>query len=242
MKNRRHTVRHHIAIDRSFWLWAVGGTVMACAVGALYAVYLQQSGKWAAGLHWEVVLLEHLHVSLPPVLDWFLLALPWLGTNITILPGVLIAAWLLWKRGRRDLIVAIVVGAVGNHLVGTFLKYAFDRPRPALWPARGEFTGPSYPSGHAMMVTSVLFVFAYLLRRERGWRWPYVVCTVFALITSYSRLYLGVHWPTDVIGGAIIGAVWLSAMLRAMDAHADELFEIEHRVPQPGDAAHPPNR
>jgi membrane-associated phospholipid phosphatase len=75
-----------------------------------------------------------------------------------------------------------------------------------------------------MMATSLLFVAAYLIRRELDWRWPYGVCLAFALVTSYSRLYLGVHWPTDVLGGAIIGAVWLAAMLLAMDAHADEVF------------------
>ena len=205
----------------------------------MYATYLQQTGEWATGLSWEVRLLQHLHTTLPKPLDWTLLFLPWLGTNITILPTVAIASWLLWKRGRKDLVTAIIVAAVGNHLVGTFLKYAYARPRPTLWPGRGEFTGPSYPSGHAMMVTSVLFVFAYLLRRERGWRWPYYVCVVFSILTAYSRLYLGVHWPTDVIGGVIIGTVWLSAMLRAMDAHTDEVLDVRATRSATGDGRRP---
>jgi membrane-associated phospholipid phosphatase len=220
---------HHIDIDRSFWLWAVGGALAACAVGAMYAHLLQRTGEWDVGLPWEVELMRHIHRTLPQPIDWMLLGLPWLGTNITILPAIAIGCWQFRKRGRNDLIAAVVVAAVGNFLVGFFLKFAFDRPRPALWPARGEFTGPSYPSGHAMMATSLLFVTAYLLRRERGWEWPYFVFLAFALVTSYSRLYLGVHWPTDVLGGAIIGTVWLAAMLRAMDAHSDEVFEFERR-------------
>jgi undecaprenyl-diphosphatase len=222
---------HHIRIDRSFWTWALGGAVGASAVGALYAWYLQRTGEWTQGLTWEVALLHQIHTQLPRLLDWCVLILPWLGTNITIIPGVLIASVMLWKRGRKDLVTVLLVATIGNHAVGTVLKYVFDRPRPGLWPARGEFTGPSYPSGHAMMTVSVLFVFAYLLRRERGWRWPFWACVAFTILTAYSRLYLGVHWPTDILGGAIIGAVWLSAMLRAMDAHADELFEIGHPVP-----------
>lgn len=220
---------HHIDIDRNFWFWAIAGAIGACIVGALYAEMLRRTGEWKSGLGWEVGLMHQLHTTWARPIDWTLEFIPWLGTNLTIIPAMVFAGWHLHDRGRRDLIVVLVVAALGNLAVGFFLKFAFDRPRPNLWPARGEFSGPSYPSGHTMMATSLLFVAAYLVRRELHWRWPYVVCVLFALVTSYSRLYLGVHWPTDVLGGAIIGAVWLAAMLRAMDAHADEVFELEDR-------------
>jgi membrane-associated phospholipid phosphatase len=48
-----------------------------------------------------------------------------------------------------------------------------------------------------------------MLLRERGWRWPFVAATLMLAIVLYSRLYLGVHWPTDVIGGIVLGVVWL---------------------------------
>lgn len=220
---------HRIDIDRAFWLWAIVGAVAACGVGALYAYHLQRTGEWTSGLAWEVEILRDLHAHWPAPIDAALVFIPWLGTNLTILPAIAVTAWHLRRRGRQDLIISLIVAGVGNFAVGFFLKFAFDRPRPGLWPPRGEFSGSSYPSGHTMMATSLMFVCAYLLRRERGWLWPYFVCIAFALVTSYSRLYLGVHWPTDVLGGAIIGAVWFASMLRAMDAHADEVFEFERR-------------
>jgi undecaprenyl-diphosphatase len=55
----------------------------------------------------------------------------------------------------------------------------------------------------------VLFTIAIMLHRERGWKWPYVVIGLIAIGSAYSRVYLAVHWPTDVIGGLIVGAVWL---------------------------------
>jgi membrane-associated phospholipid phosphatase len=50
-----------------------------------------------------------------------------------------------------------------------------------------------------------------MLYRERRWRWPFAVAAVLLMVITYSRVYLGVHWPTDVLGGLLIGAVWLLA-------------------------------
>src|SRR3954471_10164189 len=219
-----------VEIGRSFWLWAIGGALVTMLVGVVYAYHLQRTYGWSHGVPWEVALLQDVHTTLPTVVDRLLLVLPWFGTNITILPGVAIASYFLAKRRRSDLITVLLVSAVGNYVIAFFLKYALNRPRPTLFTARGEYTGPSYPSGHAMLATSVLFVVAYLLRRERGWRWPYLVVFTFGLVTVYSRLYLGVHWRTDVFAGAVLGLLWLTAMLRAMDARRDELVTFGRRV------------
>jgi undecaprenyl-diphosphatase len=228
---RRATPRRpRVEIDRPFWLWVTGGAIATILVGFIYAHYIKQTYGWLHGYPWEIALLRDAHTPLPTLLDRVLLVIPWFGTNITILPGVAIASYLLARRGRRDLLTVLVVAAAGNYFIAFLLKYALNRPRPSLFTARGEYTGPSYPSGHAMLATSVLFVVAYLLRRERDWRWPYVAVFVFGLVTIYSRLYLGVHWPTDVLAGSILGLLWLSVMLRAMDAQRDELITLGRRV------------
>ena len=208
----------------------IGGAIGTVVVGIIYAHYLQRTYGWTHGYAWEIALLRDVHIHLPPFFDALLLVIPWFGTNITILPAVAIASYVLTKRNRPDLRTVLIVAAVGNYVIAFVLKYALQRPRPAVVTPRGEYTGPSYPSGHAMLATSVLFVVAYLLRRERDWRWPYTVVFLFGLVTVYSRLYLGVHWPTDVIAGAVLGVLWLTVMLRAMDAHREELWNFGRRV------------
>jgi undecaprenyl-diphosphatase len=228
---RRKTLRPpRVRTGRAFWFWAIVGAAATIFVGLVYAHYLKRTYGWSHGHPWEIALLRDMHAQLPRVLDEIILVFPWFGTNLTILPGVAIASYNLVKRGRRDLAIVLVVAAAGNYAIAFFLKYALDRPRPTVIPARGEYTGPSYPSGHAMLATSVLFVVAYLLRRERGWRWPYYVVFTFGLFTVYSRLYLGVHWPTDVLSGGVLGVLWLIAMLRAMDARREELMPFGRRV------------
>ena len=199
--------------------WVVGGYLAAVLVGVGYGLWLQGGGDWAAGLPWERRLMPRLHTTLPALLDQALLVLPWFGTNITLLPLILLAAlWLVRRRGRADLALHLLVVQVGSWTLNPLLKSVFGRPRPELWEPRGQHAFSAYPSGHAIASISVLFTIAVLLHRERGWRWPFWVVGAFVGMSLYSRLYLGVHWPTDVIAGAAVGVIWLFATLRAFPA------------------------
>lgn len=150
--------------------------------------------------------------TVPTSFDWVMLGLPWLGTNLTLLP--LIAAFSLWAwlaKARPDIALHLMVTTLGGLAMNAALKDLFSRPRPELWQHRGQYQWSSYPSGHAIVCVAVYFTIALMLYRERHWRWPFAAASVLLVVILYSRLYLGVHWPTDVLGGLVIGAVWLFA-------------------------------
>ena len=196
--------------------WCLGGYFLALASGITFAIALQNAGTWHDGLAWELDVLKAVNAfRMPLLVDWLLLVLPWFGTNITLLPIVLVAATLLWRRGRPNLALHLLVVQVGAFTMNPLLKGFFDRPRPELWEMRGQYAWASYPSGHAIASVASLFTIAILLRRELGWGWPFPAAIALLVLTAYSRLYLGVHWPTDVIGGLIMGAIWLAATLIA---------------------------
>ena len=201
--------------DRRRWLWAGGGFAASLLFGALYAMALQMEGHWDVGLPWELALMRRVDPTLPRWLDTLMLTIPWAATNITVAPFTYAACVWLWRKGRHDLAVHLAVVQTGSFALNFATKFLFDRARPELWEKRGQFSWASYPSGHAITTVAVLFTVAYMLERDRCWRWPYAVITAVALITVWSRLYLGVHWPTDVIGGGIMGAIWLGATLVA---------------------------
>jgi len=148
--------------------------------------------------------------NIPRAVDLVMLGLPWLGTNLTLLP--IVAAFSLWlwiKRGRRELAAHLMITVLGSLIMNAVLKDVFNRPRPELWEHRGQYQWASYPSGHAIVGVAVIFTVALMLLRERGWRWPLFTAAALLCVNLYSRLYLGVHWPTDVIGGLILGVLWL---------------------------------
>ncbi|WP_298956343.1 phosphatase PAP2 family protein [uncultured Methylobacterium sp.] len=115
-------------------------------------------------------------------------------------------------RWRAALFVVAAIG--GGEVLSTGLKLLYQRPRPDLVPHGMETFTASFPSGHAMLSAIAYLTLAILLARvERGRRVKAFVMTlgvVTTLLVGVSRLYLGVHWPSDVLAGWCIGAAWAS--------------------------------
>ncbi len=186
-----------------------------------FGALLERTASWHLGAEWEREMLRWFHAHpLPDWLDRVMLAMPLIGTNLTILPAMLIVGGWLWKRRQAPWIGAhLLVVSVGSLSLNPTMKHLLNRDRPALFPLRGMYNWASYPSGHAILTTALYFTIALLLRRERGWRWPFLVAPVIVLLTCYSRLYLAVHWPTDIIGGLLIGIVWLVGSWTGFNRH-----------------------
>ena len=202
----------------SWWVVAAG-YVVAFAFGAGYALFIKSYGDWNAGADWERDLLlwvrDH---RLSAFTELLVDAAPWIGTNLTLFPlAALISVWLIRARKRMDLAVWLMVVELGCLSLNWLLKHVFVRDRPALFEREGWYGWGAYPSGHAMASIAVLGTIALMLERERGWRWPLVVVLAVALLNAYGRLSHGVHWPSDVLAGAVVGLIWLLATAVAFD-------------------------
>lgn len=159
----------------------------------------------------DLSILLSLHEIHRPWLDTVMLGLtflgePWLLTIASLVVGV----WLLWRQQRSEA-MTLAIAAVGATGLNLWLKTLFGRARPELWERIVDVRYYSFPSGHAMLSMVVYGLLGYLLATYlRNWRLSIVSLTI-ALILSigFSRLYFGVHWPTDIIAGYAAGFVWL---------------------------------
>ncbi|MBP7242334.1 phosphatase PAP2 family protein [Amaricoccus sp.] len=133
------------------------------------------------------------------------------GTGVLVMV-TLTAAGYLWLTGRRGATALALGAAASGNAVSMLLKGGFDRPRPDLVPHGAVTYTSSFPSAHAMMAAVVYLTLAVMLarveKRRRVRVYILTVAIVLTLLVGTSRVYLGVHWPTDVLAGWAAGAGW----------------------------------
>ena len=160
-----------------------------------------------------------LHSLSSPILDAVMGTLTTLGSTIVVVPLFVAALVLLiWRRHRREALF-LAVSMAGSLVLNQSLKLIFQRPRPQLaWAqVQPEY---SFPSGHAM--NSIVFYVAvalivWALWGRRAGLIVTVLAVVLALLIGTSRIYLGYHYFTDVVGGLLAGAAWLIIVAAALD-------------------------
>ncbi len=115
-----------------------------------------------------------------------------------------VAAWLVWKGRTRAALIMIVMPILAA-VTTDILKEAFGRARPDIVPHLAVFGNLSYPSGHASNAASIFILVSLILPNKRPGM-QFGIGIACAALVSLSRLWLGVHWPSDVIGGMMWGA------------------------------------
>jgi len=160
-----------------------------------------------------------------PQTERVMLFFTWLGNPQWTVPLAIVVFVSLWLGKHQKQATIFMLNCFGGAVLSTCLKIFFGKVRPALWESPIVETTFSYPSGHALGSVVLYGFLAYLLAiRLPGHRGViYVGAIALCLAIGFSRLYLGVHWPTDLIGGYIIGFLWTSicvGLLQAKRKHA----------------------
>jgi undecaprenyl-diphosphatase len=199
---------------------------LAFLVGGLLLVLLLLGFAWVSDLvlegetqHFDDRVLRSLRQAGDPSLPVGPAWLRGAALDITALGsasvlGLVVAAiaGFMLLQGLRRTALFVFVASAGGWLLNSLLKELFQRPRPEVVPHLRDVMSLSFPSGHAMTSAAVYLTLGALLMRVADRRATKIYCMVFAMLLAglvgVTRVYLGVHYPTDVLAGWLIGLSW----------------------------------
>jgi membrane-associated phospholipid phosphatase len=179
--------------------------------------------EWVVG---GLPLLEGIQGWRTPLLDFYFLAMTFLGEEEFFLISLPTIYWCFDKRLGRRLVYLLVV----SNVVNSAFKNIFQMPRPPEELRMVQETSYGLPSGHAMNAVTLWGFAAWRLRWIGGWIWIIAIWVI--LSTAFSRLYLGIHYPADTVTGLILGVftllgfIWLDRWVTGWLPRADRRFFI----------------
>jgi undecaprenyl-diphosphatase len=196
-------------------LGAVGALV--CGTGLLYAYNLDEA---------ILLLIQKLHT---PLRDRIMVSITFLGDPLVMLISSLGLAISPLYSNRRWQATMLGIAGVGATLLNCLMKLFFGRARPALWKHIIKVGQHSFPSGHAMVSIVIYGFTSYILAKQfPEWRFQiYALAVVLIAAIGFSRLYLGVHWLTDVTAGYAAGLVWLIACIISLELQQKYRLSLE---------------
>lgn len=158
------------------------------------------------------------------------------STTVLTLISLVVVGFLVIERKRATALL-VVISVAGGSALSLALKSGFDRPRPDLVAHLVDVHTLSFPSGHAMLSAVTYLTLGALLARSQPKRririYILSVAVLLTLMIGFSRIFLGVHWPTDVLAGWCVGSAWaLLCWLVAL--HLQRKGDIEVDEPEGG--------
>lgn len=203
------------------------GFFIAAAAISIFAA-LASAVQYGLTQRFDETVLQWFATHRSPIMNRVMLEITILGTGVVLIVIVLIASVFLWLTHHRWSVYMLLLGVFGAKLFNTLLKHTFARERPSVVEWITHTTSASFPSGHAMSSIVTYGTVAYLVGRLEPTRtlrittWLLVALIVIAI--GISRMYLGVHYPSDVIAGFLAGLGWIAfvaAMVTAINFFAD---------------------
>jgi len=214
---RQHAVSLHAAVG----IFVLAGA-FAAIVGTLLFAWIATHVRAGATQAFDDGVLGYLATHRTPLIEQAMVEITFLGTGLVVVVMVAVAATFLWLSAHRYSAVLLLVATAGGIVLNNVLKLGFSRPRPHVFAWGTQAMSSSFPSGHAMSAAVVYGTVAYLAARLQRRRLSRVLTMLIAALMisliSFSRLYLGVHYPSDVAAGIIVGLAWAGFCMAILEA------------------------
>lgn len=192
--------------------------------------------KNRGGFPWELSVLGAIHAREQPQLNAFAATLTQFGQFQGMFPLIAAVALLLFLRRRWRALAYWIVTQYGSTIINQNIKLVMHRVRPHLW--ESFYPHPSdyaFPSGHAMSSMTLVAALIILTWGSR-WCWLTVIFgSVYAVAIAWTRMYLGVHFPSDILGGWMLSIAWAIAVRLLLKPNLSKVNTATHRLTQPSE-------
>ncbi|MEH2417488.1 phosphatase PAP2 family protein [Nostoc sp.] len=179
-----------------------------------------------AGLPWDVPILLAIHSTANPQLDVLAVTLAIIGLPWTAIPilGAIALILLLQKRWRS--LTYLLTASLGSIIINRTAKELMHRVRPQLWQSIAPESSFAFPSAHAMTSITLVAILLFLTWAS-SWRWLFLIFgSLYVIAIAWCRLYLGVHFPSDILAGWMVSLGWtigVSLIIRPYTTKAKSL-------------------
>lgn len=191
-------------------------------IGMAFALFLAAAGLFgfvATNVHqgdtlaFDQSFLRSINTYSSPLLDSFFLVFTELGGVIAVtITSIALFSYFVYKRQRYNALL-LGVGVGGAAFINYIAKITFERARPELWPQLIAETTYSFPSGHAAGSSALAICIVALLWRTKWRMLALVIAVPYILLIGFSRMYLGVHYLTDVLAGWVLSIAWVTIVI-----------------------------
>jgi undecaprenyl-diphosphatase len=196
--------------------------ILVATVGAAAFAWVASHVRRGSTQAFDVAVLQWIGAHRGPFTDRAMLEITFLGTGLVVLVIVGVAALFLYLTQHKYSATLLLASTAGGIVLNNVLKHGFSRPRPTIVESLAQTMTSSLPSGHAMSAAVVYGTVAYLAARLQKRRWARVatllVAAVLIALICLSRLYLGVHYPSDVFAGVLVGLAWAAFCMVTLEA------------------------
>jgi membrane-associated phospholipid phosphatase len=186
---------------------------------ALFLMLVERLSVPPNSLDRQILGLSHRFRSIP--LDRFFSAITWGGSLYLLVPVTLLIIGLLAKQGRIGGGLFLALSLAGVALLSRLAKLWFARPRPDFFPVDGDIPlDASYPSAHTAQIVAFVLALGWIVKPEKiGWIYFLLMGGLVMLMSAVtlSRIYLQVHYPSDVLGGILLAVLWTAGLFYMLE-------------------------
>jgi undecaprenyl-diphosphatase len=198
------TLKHFLVTHKSAILLLLLGVFLPFQIFGDLAEDVWEHG----GFPFDVPILLAIRTTAQPRLDAIATTLTKTGVFWGVFPATLLLMLLLFIQRRWRALSYVLITSVGCIVINRAVKILLHRARPHLWDSPAPELDYGFPSGHAM-ASMTFVVMLVILSWNSRWRWPVVIAgALFVILIGWTRLYLGVHYPSDVLAGWMAALSW----------------------------------